>query len=185
MTINSAPASLALASLERMPRDDFLAFQFHLLKRQLERLYSCNAFYRNRFRKGRLHPDDIRTMSDFRRRIPLLSKAECLQDQEEFPPFGRRVGVRREQVAMVTLTGGTSGQGQEVYGRTATDITVQAHQHFLPWFMAGLRRGDVAFNCVPTGGLTTGGWGPPDGLRFNGVTTFNVGASSAPTPRST
>lgn len=57
-------------------------------------------------------------MDDFRRRVPLVTKADFLRDQEEHPPFGLRLGVPREQIVMVTLTGGTSGQGQEVYGRT-------------------------------------------------------------------
>ncbi len=33
----------------------------------------------------------------------------------------------------------------------------------------------MVFNCAPSGGLMTGGWGPPDGFRLAGATTFNVG----------
>ncbi|NIR98188.1 MAG: hypothetical protein GWN54_13295, partial [Gammaproteobacteria bacterium] len=77
-------------------------------------------------------------------------KAEFLQDQEEHPPFGLRIGVPRQEVALVNLTGGTSGQGQEVYGRTHADVIVQSHLHFLPWYIAGLRAGDFAINCAPT-----------------------------------
>ncbi len=170
-----ASTSGLLSRMERMSRQEFLAFQFARLKRQLERVYANNAFYRARFQAAKVTPDDIRSMEDFRNRVPVVTKADCLRDQESHPPFGLRLGVPREEVTLVTMTGGTSGQGQEVYGRTNTDIAVQAHQHYVAWFMAGLRRGDVAFNCVPTGGLTTGGWGPPEGLRIGGATAFNVG----------
>jgi phenylacetate-CoA ligase len=41
--------------------------------------------------------------------------------------------------------------------------------------MGGLRPGDMAVNCVPAGGMTTGGWGPGEGLRIIGATGFHVG----------
>ncbi len=173
--VEQISASPLLSRMERMSRQEFQAFQFARLKRQLERIYANNAFYRARLQAAKVTPDDIRSMDDFRNRIPAVTKADCMRDQEAHPPFGLRLGVPREEVTLVAMTGGTSGQGQEVYGRTNTDIAVQAHQHYVAWFMAGLRRGDVAFNCVPTGGLMTGGWGPPDGLRVGGATAFNVG----------
>jgi phenylacetate-CoA ligase len=80
-------------------------------------------------------------------------------------------------VALINMTGGTSGQGQEIYGRTQHDIALQGFLHTLPWFIAGLRPGDVAFNCVPQGGLTTGGWGPPEGFRGAGAAAVNVPAA--------
>jgi phenylacetate-CoA ligase len=52
---------------------------------------------------------------------------------------------------------------------------MQGYLHALPWFLAGLRSGDIAINCVPAGGLTTGGWGPGEGLRIVGATAFHVG----------
>ena len=167
--------SAALAPFERMDRAELEALQLARLQRQLDRLYRTNPFYRTKLERAKVTPADIRSLDDFRKRVPLSTKAEFLQDQTEHPPFGRRLGVPREAVALVCLTGGTSGQGQEVYGRTAHDIAIQGHLHALPWFMAGLRPGDVALNCVPSGGLTTGGWGPPEGFRQMGATAFHVG----------
>jgi phenylacetate-CoA ligase len=34
----------------------------------------------------------------------------------------------------------------------------------------------MALNCVPAGGLTTGGWGPPEGFRLAGATAFHAGS---------
>jgi phenylacetate-CoA ligase len=85
--------------------------------------------------------------------------------------------VARDTVALINMTGGTSGQGQEVYGRTHHDIALQGFLHYLPWFMAGLRPGHTALNCVPQGGLTTGGWGPPEGFRVAGAVAINAPAA--------
>ena len=80
-------------------------------------------------------------------------------------PSAVRLAFRlpRDAVALINMTGGTSGQGQEVYGRTHHDIALQGHLHYLPWYMAGLRPGHLALNCVPQGGLTRR-LGPARGL---------------------
>jgi phenylacetate-CoA ligase len=80
-------------------------------------------------------------------------------------------------VALVNMTGGTSGQGQEIYGRSQRDVHMLGYLHALPWFLAGLRPGHIAVNCVPAGGMTTGGWGPGEGLRIVGATAFHVGGN--------
>ncbi|TAK87161.1 MAG: phenylacetate--CoA ligase family protein [Betaproteobacteria bacterium] len=164
-----------LERMERARREDFLAFQFARLKRQLERVYAGNEFYRAKWKAARVAPGDIRSMDDFSKRIPLVTKTDFLADQQERPPFGSRLGVPREQVVLVTTTGGTSGIGQEIYGRTAADMAVHSHLHYLPYHMAGLRRGDIVFNCAPAGGMTSGGWGPSDGFRQGGATAFHAG----------
>ena len=137
-----------------------------------------SAYYRARMDAA---PASIRTRStslaDFCAAFPTSTKADFLADQNEHPPFGERLGIPREEVALVNMTGGTSGQGQEIYGRSQRDVHMQGYLHALPWFLAGLRPGDIAFNCVPAGGLTTGGWGPGEGLRIIGATAFHVGGT--------
>ncbi len=169
--------SQTLARLSRLSRAEMLNLQFAKLKRQLERIYAQNAFYRSRFDAAGVKLDQIRSLDDFRARVPAMGKRDCLDDQGRAPPFGERVGVPRERVVLVNLTGGTSGLGQEVYGRTNYDVAMQGYYHYLPWFMAGLRAGQVALNCVPAGGLTTGGWGPSEGFRMAGATSFPAGGT--------
>jgi phenylacetate-CoA ligase len=176
VTVTTTP-SPTLARIERLSREELLGVQFRKLKRQLERVHATNGFYRERMRAAAVAPEDIRSLEDFRRRVPIVTKYDFLKDQEENPPFGQRLGVPREEVVMVNLTGGTSGIGQEAYGRTNADVALQGHLHWLPWFIAGLRKGDMAFNCVPSGGMTTGGWGPAEGFRLAGATAFHVGGT--------
>ncbi len=175
--LSVARASGILDRMGRLSREDLERLQFAKLQRQLDRLYHTNPFYRAKLAAAAAQPDRITSMQAFRDLVPLSTKAEFLADQEASPPFGTRVGVPHDEVALVNMTGGTSGQGQEVYGRTYADVVVQGFLHCLPWFMAGLRPGHFGMNCVPAGGLTTGGWGPPDGLRIAGAAAIHVGGA--------
>ena len=167
--------SAVLRRLESVSREGFLAFQFAKLKQQIERCWHTNPFYRMRWQKAGVTPEQIRSLDDYRQRVPLVTKQDFLADQLAHPPFGARLGVPREEVTLVMLTGGTTGQGQEIYGRTAADAAILTHIHYLPYHLAGLRKGDIAFNCAPAGGMTSGGWGPPEGMRQGGAVVFNVG----------
>lgn len=169
--------SARLAQLAAMSRDELEALQLDRLRRQLKRLHSSSLYYRARMDAARIDPERFTSLSEFCAAFPTSTKAEFIADQNDHPPFGERLSIPREDVALVNMTGGTSGQGQEIYGRSQRDVHTQGYLHALPWFLAGLRPGDIAFNCVPAGGLTTGGWGPGEGLRIIGATAFHVGGT--------
>lgn len=170
-------ASFLLHHVAGLSRSELEALQLMKVRAQLERLYAKSPYYRARMTEAGLTPEAVKSLDMFRSRFPMSSKADFLADQLEHPPFGNRLGIARDQVALVNMTGGTSGQGQEIYGRSQRDVHMLGYLHALPWFMAGLRRGDVAVNCVPAGGMTTGGWGPGEALRIIGATGFHVGGS--------
>lgn len=169
-------ASPTLERFVRMSRAELETLQLERLRRQVARVHASSAFYRAKLDAGGLQPADIRSLADFAR-IPTSNKADFLRDQAVHPPYGTRLSVPRESVALVNMTGGTSGQGQELYGRTQHDIALQGFLHYLPWYQAGLRPGHTAFNFVPSGGLTTGGWGPPEGFRIAGAAAVNAPAT--------
>lgn len=173
--MSAVGASAALSRYERMPREELDRLKLAKVRRQLERAFACNGFYRDRFAKAGVTPDRVDSLEAFAALVPTCSKADFMADQLDAPPFGRRLGVPRENVALLNMTGGTSGQGQEIYGRTNHDVAIQGYLHFLPWYLAGLRPGHLALNCVPAGGFTTGGWGPPEGFRVAGATALNAG----------
>ncbi|HET6971180.1 MAG TPA: AMP-binding protein [Phenylobacterium sp.] len=166
-----------LARFAGMKRPQLEALQLDKVRRQVARLYADSAYYRERMDQAGATPERITSLGAFRELFPTSSKADFLADQQAHPPFGARLGVPREEVALVNMTGGTSGQGQEIYGRTQADVHQLGYLHALPWYMAGLRAGDIAVNCVPAGGMTTGGWGPGEGLRIIGATGFHVGGN--------
>jgi phenylacetate-CoA ligase len=168
--------SATLTRFERMPQAELEALQLERIRRQVARVYTASEFHRSKMQAGGVRPEDIRSLADFAR-IPTSNKADFLRDQAAHPPYGSRLSVPRESVALINMTSGTSGQGQEIYGRTQHDIALQGFLHYLPWFLAGLRPGHTAFNFVPSGGLTTGGWGPPEGFRIAGATAVNAPAT--------
>jgi phenylacetate-CoA ligase len=170
-------ASPLIARLAGLSRNDLEALQLARLRRQLERLYVASPYYRRRMDAARLSPESVSSLEVFRSRFPASDKADFISDQQENPPFGARLSIPRDQVALVTMTGGTSGQGQEIYGRSQRDIHTLGYLHALPWFLAGLRPGDIAINCVPAGGMTTGGWGPGEGFRIAGAVAFHAGGT--------
>lgn len=170
-------ASPILARLRAMSRLELEQLQLRKLNRLLGRVRETSGYYRRKIEVAGLAGREIKTLDAFRETFPYSDKAEFLRDQAVAPPFGERLSVSPSDIALVNLTGGTSGQGQEFYGRTQHDVHMQGYRHALPWFLAGLRSGDVAINCVPAGGMTTGGWGPGEGLRIVGATAFHVGGS--------
>jgi phenylacetate-CoA ligase len=170
-------ASPLLAKLAALSRPELEALQLRKLQRQLERVYAVSPYYRARMEAGGLTPDRVTSLDIFRERFPTSGKADFMADQADHPPFGGRLSIPRERVALVNMTGGTSGQGQEIYGRSQRDVHLQGYLHALPWFLAGLRPGQIAINCVPAGGVTTGGWGPGEGFRIVGATGLHVGGT--------
>ena len=174
-TSSFTQASPLLARLAAMSRSELEALQMAKVAKLLERLWHGNPFYRHKWESAGFKPGQIKTLKDFREHVPLSTKQQFLEDQAGAPPFGSRLGLADDAVALVNLTGGTSGQGQEFYGRSQRDVVTQGYMHYLPWFMAGMRRGQNVINCVPAGGLSTGGWGPAEGIRLAGATGFHVG----------
>ncbi len=169
--------SALLSTYEGLDRPALQALQLGRVRAQLQRLQRDSGFYRRKLEQAGVLPDRIDSLEAFRERVPFSDKRDFLEDQERCPPFGERLSVPRSEVALINLTGGTSGQGQEVYGRTQADVQTLGYLHALPWYRAGLRPGHSVLNCVPTGGMTTGGWGPGEGIRILGATALNPPAN--------
>jgi phenylacetate-CoA ligase len=170
-------ASPLLARFAGLSREELEAYQLRKVQALCARLYAKSAFYRARMDAGGLKGGEVDSLDRFAKAFPTSAKADFLEDQKTAPPFGTRLGVDRDEVVHISMTSGTSGQGQEIYGRTQRDVHMLGYLHALPWFMAGLRKGDTALNCVPAGGMTTGGWGPGEALRIVGATGFHVGGN--------
>lgn len=170
-------ASPHLSGLRDMSRAQLEALQLSRVQALCKRLYAKSAFYRERMDAGGLTGGEVDSLDRFTKAMPTSNKADFLADQKAHPPFGTRLGVDRDKAVHISMTSGTSGQGQEIYGRTQRDVHMLGYLHALPWYMAGLRKGDAALNCVPAGGMTTGGWGPGEALRIIGATGFHVGGN--------
>ncbi|MFH1349809.1 MAG: AMP-binding protein [Pseudomonadota bacterium] len=134
-------------ALERMSRDEILGLQFKKLKYQLNYVYHHNPFYRRKFDEAQLNPDGINSLKNFKR-FPFTVKADLLKDQEENPPFGSRLGVPEEKIALIANTAGTSGLGIELHAFTLRDLHSGVSACGFGFYWSGLRRGDVAVFSV-------------------------------------
>jgi len=161
-----------------MSRGELEAFSARQTEAPARAPHHSSAYYRARMDTARVDPDKIAfALPDFCASFPTSTKAEFLADQERAPAFRRALEHSREDVALVNMTGGTSGQGQEIYGRSQRDVHTQA--------TCTPCRGSLQ-DCAPAtshstacrrADLTTGGWGPGEGLRIIGTTAFHVGGT--------
>jgi phenylacetate-CoA ligase len=117
-----------------------------------------NRFYQRAFAAAGIVPERLRSLEEFRDRVPIITKRDLLRDQEEHPPYGLRLGVPPARVVQVVLTSGTSGIGQEVHPQTAADVEMGAL--ILTWgcYWIGFRPGDAVVNTFPVATSAGGLW---------------------------
>jgi len=135
--------------MERASREELERYQWRKLKETIARAYQTTGFYRRRFDEVGIKPDDIRSWDDFREKVPIIGKADLLEDQSRKPPYGERLGLDRSAVAHTLLTSGTSGIGQEVYAWTIPDVLPMAIGWGRLIFWSGYRPGDVHLDSLP------------------------------------
>jgi phenylacetate-CoA ligase len=161
------------AKAETWSREELEAFQLRKLRRVMARNWEHNPFYRDLWTQARVSPDDIQTLADFRHRVPAIEKRDCLADQSDFPPLGRRLGVPPESVAQIHLTSGTTGVGQEAWGLTQADVELSATLWLYQYHWMGLQRGDVAFYSMPVA-FFANGLSADYAAKKMGMVSFNL-----------
>jgi phenylacetate-CoA ligase len=141
-------------AVETLSRKQLEALQLRKLRSFLAATYRKNGFYRDRFDSRGLKPDDIRTLADFRRLVPLCDKNDLLDDQNRHPVYGTRMGVPLSEVVEFHLSGGTSGRGQEIYAFTAADMECAGTSFCYHFVWSGIEYGDALAMTLP---VSTGG----------------------------
>ena len=98
-----------LDEIETWPRDRLARLQWKKLKAVLRYAHSDLPFYRRRLAAAGIHPDDIRTLDDFRR-VPLITKADLIRETTERQSC--EIGIEAlgpHRVANLVMTSGTLG----------------------------------------------------------------------------
>ena len=157
-----------LKDLETMTREDMKKLQFEKTKETLERAYNKSEFYRELFDKAKVKPEDFKILEDIAR-FPFIDKKDLIKDQEENPPFGRRVCVLPDELRRVNLTSGTSGMGQEVHCHDEDAIWASNASTATHFAAIGLEKGDLSALLYPLGTMT-GGILSYEALRIFGAT---------------
>jgi len=138
------------AVVDGLSRAELLDLQWRKIQHQLAFLHARNPFYRAALDAAGVKPDDIRSLEEFRERVPTCTKLDLLADQNETPPYGARLGIDLRRVVMTYTTSGTSGVGQEVYGHSWQDALLSGTKYLEgPLHLAGVRPGDRVFAMTP------------------------------------
>ena len=141
-------------TIETMPREDLLALQWEITQRRLRYVYERSRLYRHRLEQAGVKPDDIKSIEDFKRKVPITTKDDIRADTlQTGDVFGGILTVPLEQVSGFGPSTGTSGEPtQTVFTGSDTDISSEAETRQLWSF--GMRPGDL---CI----LWDPGFNPP------------------------
>lgn len=94
---------------ETMPREQLDALHLQRLKMLAHHAYVNTPFYQRKFDAIGLKPQDIRSLDDWKRKVPLTDKSEFIELQQQRPPYGDTLAMPQEFVAHHCETSGTTG----------------------------------------------------------------------------
>jgi phenylacetate-CoA ligase len=138
--------------------------QYKLLKSLVYRLYSFSPFYHDRMKEQKVHPDDIRELSDVTK-LPFMFKRDL---RDGYPD--KIFTASQEELVRYHVSSGTTGK-PTVVGYTQNDIDLWTTSLARALTSCGLGRGDVI--QVSYGyGLFTGGLGLHYGAERIGATVL-------------
>ncbi|HXH82818.1 MAG TPA: AMP-binding protein [Candidatus Tectomicrobia bacterium] len=177
------PATEAIWSprLESASRDELRAIQDEKLRAVVPFLYENSGFYRRRFERLGLLPDDIRGVDDLVARWPVVDKSEMMADALEHPPYGTYTAmtdaVWAERGWMMFASSGTSGVPR-VFRYSHVDRAQWAWANARALHAMDVRRGDTVF--MMTGyGPHVFAWGVQVALFTMGLPTLPGGGMDA------
>jgi len=161
---------------ESLSRAELDKLQLERLRAMLVHVSETNEFYRSRWDEAGVDVEKIQSFEDFRKYVPTVEKSDFLNDQLNFPPFGKRMAssaAGRERVEIYT-TSGTSGQGVEVHMQSMRELAVmeKLYGFYLTW--AGLQSGDSTMLTLPIT-MLAGGRAEYQGAVGHGLTTYPIG----------
>jgi phenylacetate-CoA ligase len=150
--------------IEEMQKAELERMQYKLLKSLVYRLYSFSPFYHDRMKEQKVHPDDIKELSDVKK-LPFMFKRDL---RDGYPD--KIFTASQEELVRYHVSSGTTGK-PTVVGYTQNDIDLWTTSLARALTSAGLGRGDVI--QVSYGyGLFTGGLGLHYGAERIGATVL-------------
>lgn len=135
--------------IETISREAIGKLQLERLKWQVKRCYNDSEFYRERFDKAGLKPDDIKSLDDVEK-IPIVTKEELRQEQINHPPLGRyTVAPRRDWRELHPSTGTTGIPINTIW--TQRDVEYLTQWTARTMWSFGIRSGDIIQNSFSYG----------------------------------
>ena len=162
---------------ETMPREQLDRLHLHRLKAVVAYAYANSPFYRRKFDDAGVHPDDIRTLEDFKRKVPLTDKSEFILLQEQKPNYGDTLAVPQDFIAHHCETSGTTGVPLCI-PYTGYDTERYGEAWIYGYWAIGIRPRDsfyFAFGWGPFAGFWSAYWG----TRRLGAAVISGGAETS------
>lgn len=159
---------------ETAPRAERETFVLRRLQEQLTRAYERIPFYRRHYDTHGFRPGHLRTLDDFTRRVPVITKQMLRDDQAAYPPFGSYLGVDRAALARIHGSSGTTGQ-PTLYAISHRDWEYIGGVMAQGFYTSGVRATDRV-QLATVFSLFMGGWGALVAGERIGATVFPLGA---------
>ncbi len=169
--------------IELMSREELIALQFKKLKKQLKYDYENSIFYKERFDKAGIKPEDVQTFEDFQH-VPTMTKDDQRWCQEESlrrfgHPYGMLACAPINKIVRLSATSGTTGM-PTLYTLTKHDVQVNRELHARKMWRMEFRPGDIVLHALALS-MFTGGVPVCDALQEYGLTMIPVGAEGGVT----
>ena len=137
--------------IETMPAEELKVYQLKKLREQVKRCYENSVFYKKKFDRVGLKPENIRSLDDLEK-IPFTVK----NDLRDNYPFGM-VAAKSDEIVEIHASSGTTGN-PIIGAYTKNDMDVWQELMARSIYTAGGRRQDV-IHIAYGYGLFTGGFG--------------------------
>lgn len=147
--------------METLPRAKLDALHLRKLQLLLHYAYEHSAFYRATFDKAGLKPGDVRSLDDFKRKVPFTDKKDFVHLQQQRPPYGDTLAAPFELLAHHCETSGTTGVPLAI-PYTMYDTERYGESWCYAFWALGIRPEDTvyfAFNWGNFAGLWSTYWG--------------------------
>jgi len=137
------------SEIETMDRSNLEKLQMERLQWQLKRCYEESPFYRERFMKAGIKPEDIRSLEEIVR-IPPVTKEELREEQLAHPSFGRYTVAPSKDWAELHPSTGTTGVPVNTIWSHRDVKTIASWTARTMWNF-GARPGDIVQNAFSYG----------------------------------
>jgi phenylacetate-CoA ligase len=161
--------------LETTPWPQLQQATFEKARRQIARVYERSPYYREKYDRAGLHPDDVRTPADLIK-VPFFEKDEERESQRRSPPLGAHLCVDPVEVVRVHASSGTTGT-PTFFAYTASDLETWDAIIGRCFFTLGIRPGHV-FGLLGNLSMFVGGVPALTAASSIGATAVPIGATA-------
>lgn len=158
------------------------SLQWRRLRKQVRYVWERSPWQKKRWQDtGIRSPNQIRSLDDFRSRVPLFTKDDWRRSQEESlrehgHGLGMHLCVPRDKVRLLAATSGTTGE-PTFYIFTEKDLETYCEGRARTFWRVGLRPGDTLLHAFGLG-MFVGGVPNVLGAERFGLTVIPVGAEA-------